>query len=241
LLPPSLNEVLNYTTPVAAILLAAGSLLHCSLMCGPIAAATMNTAKSVSSRKWHFFQYQLGRSFAYSVAGLAAASVGHVLRPSPIAVGVFLVVVLTVVIVQLFQITLPSVSLVAYSRFVRPLQRLKPIGKFQSLGLGLLTPLIPCGQLWMVFGFSALATSPAEGAALAFGFSVFSAPGVYGFSFLKEQLLKLSVRQPNLIKVCLRSAIVFVLALSAVKYSSLLSQTSQAEAKSSSPTNLICH
>lgn len=241
MLPPSLNDVFNYTTPAAAIVLAAGSLLHCSLMCGPIAAATMNSSKSVSSRKWHFFQYQLGRSFSYSAAGFAAASVGHVLRPSPIAVGVFLALILVLVIVQLFQITIPKVSLAAYAQFVRPLQRLKPMGKFQSLSLGLLTPLIPCGQLWMVIGFSALATTPTEGAALALGFSLFSAPGVYGFSFLKEQLLKISVRQPRLMKVCLRSAIVFVLALSAVKYSSLLSQTSQAEAKSSSPTNLICH
>jgi sulfite exporter TauE/SafE len=85
----------------------------------------------------------------------------------------FLALILVLVIVQLFQVTIPKVSLAAYSQFVRPLQRLKPMGKFQSLSLGLLTPLIPCGQLWMVIGFSALATTPTEGAALAFGFSLF--------------------------------------------------------------------
>lgn len=245
MLPPSLNDIVNYTTPVAALLLAAGSLLHCSLMCGPIAAATMNSAKAAPSRKWRFLEYQLGRSIAYSAAGFAAASVGHVLRPSPVAVGLFLALVLGLVIVQLFQITLPGIAKIStgriYLRLVTPLQRFKPIGKLQSFGLGLLTPLIPCGQLWMVLGFSSLATSPLEGSLLAFGFSIFSAPGVYGFSFLKEQLLRLSLRQPELVKVGLRSAIVFVLVLSAVKYSSLLSNVERAEAKSSSPANLICH
>ena len=240
---------------MAALVLAAGSLLHCSLMCGPIAAATMNSAKSAPSRKWRFLEYQVGRSIAYSAAGLAAASVGHVLRPSPLAVGVFLFLVLTLVIVQLFQVTLPGIAKIStgrmYLRLVTPLQRLKPIGKLKSFGLGLLTPLIPCGQLWMVLGFSSLATSPLEGSLLAFGFSIFSAPGVYGFSFLKEQLLRLSLRQPELIKVGLRSAIVFVLALSAVKYSSILTnmelpnidqtEIDRAEAKSPGPKNLICH
>lgn len=237
--------MLNFTSPVAVLLLGAGSLLHCSLMCGPIAAATMNSAKSQSTRKWRFLEYQLGRSIAYAAAGFAAASVGHVLRPNPVAVGVFLVVILSLVIIQLFQITLPGISKIStariYLRLIAPLQRLKPIGRLQSFGFGILTPLIPCGQLWMVLGFASLSATPLEGSLLALGFSIFSAPGVYGFSFLKEQLLQLSLRQPELIKMVLRSAIVFVLVLSAVKYSSLLSQSSQAEAKSSSPRNLICH
>lgn len=244
-MPHSLSSVLSFTSPIAAVLLAAGAMLHCSLMCGPIAAATMTSANSVPARNWRFLQYQFGRSLAYAVAGFAAASVGHVLRPNPVAVGTFLIVILSMVIIQLFQITIPGFNKVStgrlYLRLITPLQQLRPAAKLQSFGLGVLTPLIPCGQLWMVLGFSALATTATEGALLALGFSIFSAPGVYGFSYLKNSLLRFSLRQPELIKVGLRSALVFVLALSAVKYSSLLAYTSQAEAKSSGPINLICH
>ncbi len=234
------------TTVLAAVLLAGGSLLHCSLMCGPIATATMGRSQNKSERKWRFLQYQFGRSIAYAGAGFAAASVGHVIRPSPLAVAVFLAMVVTLVLVQLFQITVPtfksSFTTNLYGQLARPFRRM---GRFQSFGLGLLTPLIPCGQLWMVLGFSALSTSGIEGAGLAFAFSVFSAPGVYGFSFLKERILALSLRQPQLVKVGLRSALVFILALSAVKYSTLIARTNQAEAKGSSLTvpeaGPVCH
>lgn len=246
----SLPDFAQVASPAAAILLAAGSLLHCSLMCGPLAAAaTMSYQSKNEGRNRGFLEYQFGRSLSYSLAGFAAASIGHVLQPNPFAVGVFLVIIIALVLIQLFQISTPRFFSIQsgriYARAASLLSRRAPQMKFSSrlqpFGLGFLTPLIPCGQLWMVLSFAALASTAIEGAAMAFAFSIFTAPGVYGFSFVKNSLLALSAKKPALVKVTLRSAIVFFLALSAVKYSSLFANVNRAEANGSSPTQQICH
>lgn len=242
----TIDAALNFTGPAAVFLLAAGATLHCSLMCGPLVASLKNSSESKSQLQGVHLQHQLGRSISYTAAGFVAASIGHVLRPHPVLATLFLVIVTLTVAAQLFQIAVPIPGLQNFTaRVMRPVYfALRRIGRFQAFGLGLLTPLIPCGQLWMVLGFSALAASQFEGAAIALGFSILSAPGVYGFRYIKDWIMSLGAKSPALVQIGLRSIVVFILALSAFRFSTL------ALAQSRSPTiseteqsskSLICH
>lgn len=247
----TLQAALHFTSPVAVLLLAAGATLHCSLMCGPLVASVQSMQKSRGgTANSGFLQHQIGRSLSYALAGFLAAAVGHAVRPNPTLVILFLVFVTLMVIAQLFQISIPIPGFQKFStKMMVPLHiAMKKLGRFQAFGVGLLTPLIPCGQLWMVLGFSALAPNQFEGAAIAFAFSILSAPGVYGFRYVKDLILVLGTNSPALVRLGLRSMIVFVLALSAVRFSTLL--ISQSVAHSQSSTNsqqsqsiapLLCH
>lgn len=250
--PLSLNNdtiqaALNFTSPAAVFLLAAGATLHCSLMCGPLVASVQSAQKSRGGTATSsFFQYQIGRTLSYTAAGFAAAAVGHTIRPNPILVVAFLAIVTVMVIAQLFQISIPLPGFQKFSaKMLQPLQfAMKRFGRFQSFGVGLLTPLIPCGQLWMVLGFSALAPSQLEGAAIAFAFSILSAPGVFGFRYVKDLIMSLGSRSPALIRIGLRSMIVFVLALSAFRFSTLMVSQSKASTnsqQSQKSEQLLCH
>lgn len=247
----TLQAALSFTSPAAVFLLAAGATLHCSLMCGPLVASVQSLQKSRGgTAKASFFQHQLGRSLSYTAAGFAAAAVGHAIRPNPILVIAFLVLVTVMVIAQLFQISLPISGFQRFSaKLMQPLHfAMKRLGRFQSFGVGLLTPLIPCGQLWMVLGFAALAPSQLEGAAIALAFSILSAPGVYGFRYVKDLIMSLGSSSPALIRLGLRSMIVFVLALSAFRFSTLMISQSMAHSPDSTNSQqsqknspLLCH
>ncbi len=242
----TIEQALTFTGPAAVFLLAAGATLHCSLMCGPLVASLKKSSESKSQLTTVHLEYQIGRSVSYTVAGFVAASIGHVLRPNPVLSGLFLIIVTLVVATQLFQIALPIPGLQSFTaKLMRPVHfALRRMGRFQALGSGLLTPLIPCGQLWMVLGFSALATSQLEGAAISLGFSLLSAPGVYGFHYLKDWIMSLGAKSPTLVRIGIRSLVAFILALSAFRFSTLAlaqSRSTFAPETEQSSKPLICH
>jgi sulfite exporter TauE/SafE len=140
--------------------------LHCGLMCGPLACASLGRGSTsrMLMASWH-----LGRVLAYATVGLLLGGVGHGLSlaltfsvqpylPWVMALGL----VVTALDLARFVKPLPGVARVSKA-LVRAGSGLPPAGR--AFALGAATPFLPCGLLYGVF-LAALATDSAAGGGL---------------------------------------------------------------------------
>jgi sulfite exporter TauE/SafE len=150
----------NVATPVAAFLAGLATSLHCAVMCGPLACAL--GAKPA--------RYHRSRMVAYSVVGglcgglgegLAALFQAPPLRLTPWALAIVLI----------------GIAFRLDKRLPQPrwLTAILLRARLRD-HLGLLTPLLPCGPLWMMFGVAAVGASAVRGALLLAAFVLGTIP-----------------------------------------------------------------
>lgn len=158
---PSLwSNPMEASTLLTAFLTGVGTSLHCSLMCGPIACAL----------RVRPVEYHLSRVFSYSLLGAFAGAIGKALSPllrstpASIPLWIFLVALFLMASGLEKRIPIPNV-------LSRSLTRLR-----LNRSLGLLTPLIPCGPLWLMLGVAATTPSASEGALFLFSFALGTIP-----------------------------------------------------------------
>lgn len=170
--------------------------LHCSAMCGPLAAA----GTSGSSRARDIAGYLGGRFVAYATVGAVLGQLGqHALCRLPMHTAETLAVVLTAVPVGLHGLRLlwrrgPREALI-------PLRKRRENGLLQvlaglmprrGLALGLATALLPCGLLWSAWALAAATARPELGALAMATLAVCSVPGlvvpIVGADFLRRRL-----------------------------------------------------
>ena len=139
----------------AALLAGLGTGAHCALMCGPLACAF----------KVNPVAYHLGRLLSYTCAGALCGLLGQAGRlgfSSPLARlapwALFVVLVLMALGVDR---RLPVPGFVLRLALKVRLMR----------SLGWLSPLIPCGPLWLMLGAAAASGAASEGAVLLLCFS----------------------------------------------------------------------
>ncbi len=178
-----------------AIVLGAGSSLHCMLMCGPLGCAASGVEPE--GRKGRIAAYQLGRIVAYTllggVLGVFGSAVSRMVRIDlRAAVPWLLVVALLLSVAPAGLKRLPQGLRV--TQFLRrlgaPLRALPPLPR--ALLLGGLTPLLPCGLLYSIFP-AIIATQSAPGGALLLGaFALGSAPSL----LLAQAPLSILPRRP---------------------------------------------
>ena len=141
---------------IAALLAGVGTGVHCAAMCGPLACAFRVNPVS----------YHSGRMFAYSGIGALCGLIGQAGRmwfetPFARCAPWLLLLVLVFMATGLEQrVPVPLF-----------LQRLALRVRLQG-SLGLLSPLIPCGPLWLMLGVAAASGAALDGAFLLFSFSV---------------------------------------------------------------------
>ena len=163
------------TTTAAALVIGLATSLHCVGMCGPIACGLGTLAKSESERLTAASLYHGTRLLSYGVIGAICGAIGRqpLLRffesPAVLLPWVIVVVLLLMAFGWDKKVPRPAVfnRLTARARFKAC--RLSAYGGASAMGL--LTPFLPCGPLYLVFGAALLASSPAKGAefTLAFG------------------------------------------------------------------------
>jgi sulfite exporter TauE/SafE len=147
-------------TPLAAFAVGIATSLHCSVMCGPLACALRVRPA----------EYHLSRTISYSVAGALAGATGEVA-------------------VNLFQgdasRILPWALAAVLVGMAFGLERRLPQPRFLASfllrarlnrSLGILTPLLPCGPLWLMLGAAALTGSGWSGALHMLCFAVGTIP-----------------------------------------------------------------
>lgn len=142
------------TTPIAAFMAGLATSFHCAVMCGPLACAV--GAKPVT---YHFSRLASYTLFG-GISGAAGFGVTRLLHSAPTRIAPWAMVVV-----------LLCLALGLDKRFVRP----SWYGRFMlqvrlRSSLGLLTPLLPCGPLWLMLGVAAASGSPLHGSLLLLSF-----------------------------------------------------------------------
>jgi len=171
---------MEITTTTGALLAGLVTSLHCAGMCGPIACGVGTLAKSEGERMTAATLYHGGRLVSYGVIGAICGGLGK--QPlqwffdSPAVLLPWALVLALILSAFGLDKKIPRPAILnrftARTRFQSK--------RFSTLGaasmMGLLTPLLPCGPLYLVFGVSLLSGSPAKGAEFTLAFGLGTVP-----------------------------------------------------------------
>lgn len=171
---------MEITTISGALLAGLVTSLHCAGMCGPIACGVGTLAKSEGERMTAATLYHCGRLFSYGLIGAICGGLGK--QPlqwffdSPAVLLPWALVIALILLAFGLDKKIPRPAILnrftARARF--------SMNRFSTLGaasmMGLLTPLLPCGPLYLVFGVALLSGSPAKGAEFTLAFGLGTVP-----------------------------------------------------------------
>ena len=201
-------------TTVAALVAGLATSLHCAGMCGPIACGLGTLAKSEGERLTAASLYHGTRLLSYGIIGAACGALGQ--QPlkwffdSPAVLLPWVMVAVLLVMAFGWDKKVPRPAI--FNRFTARARfkacRLSAYGG--ALAMGLLTPFLPCGPLYLVFGAALLAGSAARGAEVTLAFGLGTVPllwlAQHQFHRIREKLTPLAMAR-------LRRGLAFVTAL----------------------------
>jgi sulfite exporter TauE/SafE len=167
-------------TTVGALFIGLATSLHCAGMCGPIACGLGTLAKSEGERLAAASLYHGSRLVSYGLIGAVCGALGQ--QPlkrffdSPAVLLPWVMVVALLLMATGLDQKIPRPAflnrLTARARF--------KANRFSAHGaataMGLLTPFLPCGPLYAVFGLALLAGSAAKGAEFMLAFGLGTVP-----------------------------------------------------------------
>lgn len=158
------------TGPWPAFLAGLVTSLHCAGMCGPLACYLAPKPGSGTSFSTVTSLYQAGRLLSYTVIGILAGALGmvalgwvDVYQHSLSRFLPWLLVVFFLMVALRADKFLPKPAVIgkALGKLQRKAQGLpRPLA---GLAVGILTPLLPCGPLYAVFGLALMTQSPVRG------------------------------------------------------------------------------
>jgi len=168
-------EYAAINSPEAALVAGLVTSLHCAGMCGPLACVLLPTAGPSADASIIASTYHSTRLASYTLLGALAGGLGRFplnALPGAILRGIpWLLVVFFVALALRWDRYLPkSLALQRFTwRFVNRLKRRSALAS--AAGLGLATPLLPCGPLYFLITLSGFTGSALRGAEfmLAFG------------------------------------------------------------------------
>lgn len=167
-------------TTLAALGFGLVTSLHCVGMCGPLACGLGTLAKSEGQRLTAASLYHGSRLLSYGLIGAICGALGQ--QPlqwffhSPAVVLPWVLVAVLLLMAFGWDKKIPRPAI---------LNRLTARARFQSsrrsaygaaAAMGLLTPLLPCGPLYLVFAAALLAGSAAKGAEFTLAFGLGTVP-----------------------------------------------------------------
>ncbi len=171
--------MIEITTTWAAIGAGALTSFHCVGMCGPLAcsACIKNTGGSGEAA---MALYHGGRTIAYTSIGLLCGALGA--QPlawffdSPAVLLPWVLVALFLAVGFGWKVKMPT-SLGHKIGWFKLRQKITGLGARKgALALGLATPFLPCGPLYLFFGVCLVSGSAWAGAEFAFGFAMGTIP-----------------------------------------------------------------
>jgi sulfite exporter TauE/SafE len=201
-------------TTVAALVAGLATSLHCVGMCGPIACGLGTLAKSEGERLTAASLYHGARLLSYGVIGAVCGALGQQpLRwffdsPAVLLPWVMAVVLFVMAFGWDKKIPRPAIfsRITARARFKAC--RLSALGGASAMGL--LTPFLPCGPLYLVFGAALLAGSAARGAEFTLAFGLGTVPLLW---VAQHQFLRFRGKLTPLATARLRRGLAFATAL----------------------------
>ncbi len=173
----NLPEINSSTTALLAGLVTS---LHCAGMCGPLACLIMPVKDDKADPYVVNTAYHLGRVLSYSVLGVLAGSAGHFvagfIENSVIRWLPWIMVLFFIGLAFQWERYLPRLAGLSNWTF-RLNTWLRNRSRLQSAAaLGLATPLLPCGPLYMVLAAALLSGSALKGLEFMFTFALGTIP-----------------------------------------------------------------
>jgi uncharacterized protein len=181
-LPPS-DLASIFLGASAALMVGLAGSLHCLLMCGPLACATLPGTTSPQRRR-AILAYQGARALSYTALGaLLGALGGGVANALSVTTRPYLPWIMAAALVA---------SALELGKRLRPLPGLRQLAsaiarlgaKFslagRSAAIGAATPLLPCGLLYGVFAAALAAGSMGAGALILGAFALGGLPALLG-------------------------------------------------------------
>ncbi|MGE9296491.1 MAG: sulfite exporter TauE/SafE family protein [Puniceicoccales bacterium] len=153
---------------------------HCVGMCGPIGCATLPLGKSDTSLAWAATSYHTCRALSYMLIALFAGLIGGPvldgLGAAPARILPWVMVGLLVIVAFRLDRYFPKPK--GWNRlFARLSLRLRKLPRWSlGMGLGTLTPLLPCGPLYLIFTVALFSGSAVRGAEIGLGFALGTIP-----------------------------------------------------------------
>jgi sulfite exporter TauE/SafE len=198
---------ISVATPVAAAAAGLATSLHCAGMCGPLACAV----------KADPLRYHASRFVAYSLAGALCGGLGQsvvaLFKSAPLRIAPWAMVLVLLGLALGLEKKLPQPRWIA---------RLMLRARLQQ-NLGFLTPLLPCGPLWLMLGVAAVSASALRGALLL---GCFVAGTIPLYALLQSSWLKAQGRLSPLWLIRAQRALAMVAAALLVWRASLPSHAS---------------
>lgn len=177
------NEMFDYQTVYNAYTALIAGLItsvHCVAMCGPLSCAFTPTKAKDVSPQLVLTCYHLAKLLSYAIVGTLAGAFGSVVirlvSSSWLNLLPWILVVFFLVVA--FRLNRFFPKPVWLGRFYRKMttrfSRLqKPLA---AAVIGLASPLLPCGPLYMIFGLALFSGSALKGAEFAIGFGLGTLP-----------------------------------------------------------------
>lgn len=176
----NLYSLLN---PVAAFSAGLVTSLHCVGMCGPLACTFIGGKKSAGAvGVTELLSYQLARLLTYSLVGGLAGALGagfvQWAGATPAHLMPFALIIFFVAIV--FGVEGLATKIPVLNRLSFRLMRLcyKVSGRTRGLALGMATPLLPCGPLYLAFWVACMSGSASQGALMLLFFGLGTLPAL---------------------------------------------------------------
>lgn len=201
-------------TTVAALVAGLATSLHCVGMCGPIACGLGTLAKTEGERLGAASLYHGTRLVSYGIIGAVCGYLGE--QPlrwffdSPAVVLPWVLVAVLLVMAFGLDKRIPRPAILnrftARARFKAC--KLSAYGGASAMGL--LTPFLPCGPLYLVFGAALLAGSPAKGAEFTLAFGLGTVPLLW---LAQHQFHRIRAKLTPLAMTRLRRSLALVTAL----------------------------
>ena len=165
-----------YTALIAGLITS----VHCVAMCGPLSCAFAPTKAKDASPQLVLTCYHLAKLVSYAIVGTLAGALGSgVIRSvssSWLNLLPWILVVFFLVVAFRLDRFLPKPICFwgLYTKVTVRFSRLqKPVA---ATVIGLASPLLPCGPLYMIFGLALFSGSALKGAEFAIGFGLGTLP-----------------------------------------------------------------
>lgn len=200
-------------TTTAALVAGLATSLHCVGMCGPIACGLGSLAKTEGERLTAASVYHGGRLASYGVIGAVCGYCGQ--QPlkwffdSPVVLLPWVMVAVLVAMAVGWEPKFPRPAILNRVTARARLAAFKLPAYGSAAVMGGLTPFLPCGPLYLIFGAALLAGSAAKGAEFTLAFGLGTVPllwlAQHQFHRLRQKLTPLAMGR-------LRRALAFVTA-----------------------------
>lgn len=201
-------------TTVAALVFGLATSLHCVGMCGPIACGLGSLAKSEGERLGAASLYHGARLISYGIIGAVCGALGQqplkwfFASPAVMLPWVLVAVLLIMAFGLEKKVPLPAI-LSRFTARARFKTRTLPAYGAATM-MGLLTPLLPCGYLYLIFAAALLSGSAAKGAEFTLAFGLGTVPLLW---LAQHQFHRIRAKLTPQAMARLRRGLAFVTAL----------------------------